>query len=80
MKKKKRFIKFFLWRFAVCAAAALVFAGYFCFYRDYKDTTEAYLQPVTDSDEYVRLLSEAETDDQVQWTLATLGRHYLSRA
>ena len=77
MKKKKRFIKFFLWRFAVCAAAALVFLSYFCFYRDYKDTTEAYLQPVTDSDEYVRLLSEAETDDQVQWNLATFGRHYL---
>ena len=76
MKKKKRFIKFFLWRFAVCAAAALVFLSYFCFYIDCKDTTEAYLQPVTVSTEYVRLLSEAETDDEVQWDLATLGERY----
>lgn len=74
MKKKKRFIKFFLWRFAVCAAAALVFLSYFCFYIDYKDTTEAYLQPVTDSNDYVSWLSNAEkTDDQVQTNLAKLG-------
>ncbi|MBR6420549.1 MAG: HAMP domain-containing histidine kinase [Oscillospiraceae bacterium] len=73
MKKKKRFIKFFLWRFAVCAAAALVFVSYFCFYRDYKDTTEAYLQPVTDSNDYVRWLSKAETDDDFQWYLASFA-------
>ncbi len=77
MKKKKRFISFFLWRFAVCAAAALVFLSYFCFYRDYKDTTEAYLQPITDSHEYVEWLSNAETDDDFQWYLASLARSFL---
>ncbi len=35
MKKKKIFIRFFLWRFAVCALAMLAVAGYYTVYQDY---------------------------------------------
>ncbi|MBR6420550.1 MAG: hypothetical protein IKS42_09465 [Oscillospiraceae bacterium] len=35
MKKKKKFIKFFLWRFAVCALAMLAVAGYYLVYPIY---------------------------------------------
>ena len=50
MKKKKKFIRFFLWRFAVCALAMLAAAGYYTVYQEYITAEEWFSLPWEDRD------------------------------